>query len=45
VKEVIDQKFSQIDLVTGSVEDSRGKVNETLLDILNNDNGKKIMDS
>ena len=34
------QKFSQIDGVTGIVEDNWGKVKETLLDILNNDIGK-----
>ena len=39
VKEVMEQKFSQIDGVTGSVEDNWGKVKETLLDILNNDIG------
>ena len=37
---VMEQKFSQIDEVTGSVEDNWGKVKETLLDILNNDIGK-----
>jgi hypothetical protein len=37
VKEVIGQKFSQIDGVTGSVEDNWGKMKETLFDILNND--------
>ena len=36
----MEQKFSQIDGVTGSVEDNWGKVKETLLDILNNDIGK-----
>jgi hypothetical protein len=40
VKQVMEQKFSQIDEVTGSVEDSSGKVKETLLKILNNDIGK-----
>jgi hypothetical protein len=40
VKEVMEQKFSQIDGVTGSVDDNWGKVKETLLDILNNDIGK-----
>ena len=34
---MIEQKFSQIDGVTGSIEDNWGKVKETLLDILNND--------
>ena len=37
--EVIEQKSSHIDGLTGSVEDSWGKVKETLLDILNNDIG------
>ena len=41
VKEVMEQKFNQIDGVTGSIEDNSGKVKETLLDILNNDIGKK----
>ena len=40
VKEVMEQKFSQIDRITGSVEDNWEKVKETLLDILNNDVGK-----
>ena len=40
VKLVMEQKFSQIDGITGSVEDNCGKVKETLLDILNNDVGK-----
>ena len=40
VKEVMEQKFSQIDEVTGSVEDNSRKVKETLLDILNNGIGK-----
>jgi hypothetical protein len=40
VKEAMKQKFSQIDGVTGSVEDNWGKMKETLLDILNNDIGK-----
>ena len=40
VKEVMEQTFSQIDGITGSVEDNWGKVKETLLDILNNDIGK-----
>ena len=40
VKEVMEEKFSQLDGVTGSVEDNLGKVKETLLDILNNDIGK-----
>ena len=39
VKEAMEQKFSQIDGVTRSVEDSWGKLKETLLDILNNDIG------
>ena len=30
VKEVIEQKFSQIDGVTGSIEDSWGEVKETV---------------
>ena len=40
MKEIMEQKFSQIDGVTSSVEDNWGKVKETLLDILNNDTGK-----
>ena len=40
MKEVIEQNFSQIDAVTGSIKDNWGKVNETLLDIPNNDIGK-----
>ena len=36
VKEVMEQKFSQLDGVTGSIEDNWGNVKETLLDILNN---------
>ena len=40
VKEVMEQKFSQIDGITGNVEDNWGKVKETLFDILNNDIGK-----
>ena len=40
VKEVMEQNLSQIDGVTGNVEDNWGKVKETLLDILNNDIGK-----
>ena len=36
----MEQKFSQINEVTSSVEDNWGKVKETLLDILNNDIGK-----
>ena len=40
MKEVMEQKFSQIEGVTGSVEDNWGKTKETLLDILNNDIGK-----
>ena len=35
----MEQKFSQIDRVTGGL-DRWGKVKETLLDILNNDIGK-----
>ena len=33
---MMEQKFSQIDGITGSVEHNWGKVKETLLDILNN---------
>ena len=40
VKEVMEQKFRQIDGIMGSVEDNWGKVKDTLLDILNNDIGK-----
>ena len=40
MKEVIEQKLSQIDGVTGSVEDNWGNVEERLLDILRNDIGK-----
>ena len=40
MKEVMEQKFCQIDGVTGSIGDNWGKVKETLLDILNNDTGK-----
>ena len=40
VKEVMEHKFSQIDEISGSVEDNWGKVKETLLDILNNDISK-----
>ena len=40
MKEVMEQKFSQIDGVTGSVEDNWGKVKETRLDILSNEIGK-----
>ena len=40
MKEVMEQKFSQIDGATGSIEDNWGKVTQTLLDILNNDIGK-----
>ena len=40
MKEAMEQKFSQIDGVTGSVEDNWGKVKGTLLDTLNNDIGK-----
>ena len=40
MKQVTDQKFSQIDGLTGSVEDNWGKVTQTLLDIVNNDIGK-----
>ena len=36
----MDQTFSQIEGITGSVEDNWGKVKETLLDILTNDIGK-----
>ena len=36
----MEQKFSHIDGITGSVENNQGKVKETLLDILNNDIGK-----
>ena len=36
VKQVMEQKFSQIDGITGSIEDNWGKVKEILLDILNN---------
>jgi Metal-dependent hydrolase len=39
-KEVMQQKFCQIDGITGSVEDNWGKVKETLLGIINNDIGK-----
>ena len=42
----MEQKFSQIDGITGSVEDNWGKAKETLLDILNNDiSTKKTMDN
>ena len=37
VKEVIEQKFSQIDGFTGCVEDRWEKVKERLLNTLNND--------
>ena len=40
VKEVMEQKFSQIDGVRGSIEGNWGNVKETLLDILNNNIGK-----
>jgi hypothetical protein len=40
VKEAMDEKFSQIDEVTGSVEYNWGKVKETVLDIQYNDIGK-----
>ena len=40
MKEVMEQKFSQIDGITGSVQDSSGKMKAILLDILNNDIGK-----
>ena len=40
MKEVMEQKFSQIDGIKGNVENNWGKVKETLLDILNNDIGK-----
>jgi hypothetical protein len=36
----MEKTFSQIDGVTGIIEDNWGKVKETLLDILNNDIGK-----
>ena len=36
VKEGTVPKFNQVDEFEGGVEDSRGKVKETLLDILNN---------
>ena len=36
----MEQKFSQIDGITGSVQDDGGKVEETLLDLLNNDTDK-----
>ena len=39
-KELIKQKLSQIDGFKGSIEDSWGKVKETLPDILNNGIGK-----
>ena len=35
-KQVIEQKFSQIDGIIGSVEDSWGKEEVTMLNILNN---------
>ena len=41
MKEVMEQKFSQIDGKTGSIEENWGKVKETLLYILNNVIGKK----
>ena len=37
---MMEQTLSQIEGVTGSVEDNWGKIKETLLDILNNDIGK-----
>ena len=40
VKEVMEQKFSQIGWNNRQREDNWGKVKETLLDILNNDIGK-----
>ena len=40
VKEMMEQKFSQIDGITGKVEENWGKVKETMLDSLNNDTGK-----
>jgi hypothetical protein len=36
----MEQNFSQIDGITGSVENNWRKVKATLLDILNNDIGK-----
>ena len=41
MKEVIEQKVSPIDGVTGSVEDNWGKVKATLFDILSNYIGKR----
>ena len=40
MKGEIEQKFSQIDWFTASIEDRWGKAKETLPDILNNDIGK-----
>jgi hypothetical protein len=37
---VNEQKFSQVDELTGTVEDSWGKEKNTLLEVLNNDIGK-----
>ena len=36
MKEEIERKFSQIDALTGSADESWGKVKETMLGILNN---------
>ena len=40
MKEVIEQKFSEIHGVTGTVQNSWGKLREILQDILNNAIGK-----
>ena len=40
MKEVMEQKFSQIDGITGNVEENWGKVKETMLDCLNNNTVK-----
>jgi hypothetical protein len=40
VKEVMEQKLSLIDGITGNLEDNWENVKKTLLDILNNDIGK-----
>ena len=40
MKEVIEQKFSRVDGITGNIEDNWGKLKETLLVILNNNIGK-----
>ena len=37
VKEVIEQKISQLDGLIGSIKDSQGKVKEKPMDILSND--------